>query len=141
MPPIQQALLLKKKFGDLVLDKIPIPNPGPGEIRIKILSSSLNPVDWKIQKHGIFLDEFPAILGSDIAGEVEALGQGVKEFSNGDRVYESSCEATPHYLTYWYTLQIYTRPTLDKFRRVSAICSCSCIQRFQGQCHAVHDVR
>ncbi len=89
MPPIQHALLLKKKFGDLVLDKIPIPNPGPGEIRIKILSSSLNPVDWKIQKHGIFLDEFPAILGSDIAGEVEALGQGVKEFSIGDRVYES----------------------------------------------------
>ncbi len=72
-----------------MLDKIPIPNPGPGEIRIKILSSSLNPVDWKIQKHGIFLDEFPAILGSDIAGEVEALGQGVKEFSIGDRVYES----------------------------------------------------
>lgn len=88
MPPIQQALLLKKKFGDLVLDKIPIPTPGPGEIRVKILSSSLNPVDWKIQKHGIFLDEFPAILGFDIAGEVDELGPGVKEFNVGDRVYD-----------------------------------------------------
>ncbi|KJA25109.1 hypothetical protein HYPSUDRAFT_161272 [Hypholoma sublateritium FD-334 SS-4] len=87
MPPIQQALLLKKKFGDLVLDKISIPTPGPGEIRVKILSSSLNPVDWKIQKHGIFLDEFPAILGSDIAGEVDELGPGVKEFDIRDRVF------------------------------------------------------
>lgn len=86
MPPTQKALLLPKKFGDLVIGDVPIPQPGPGEIRIRILASALNPVDWKVHKEGIFVDTFPAILGGDIAGDVDELGPGVKDFKVGDKV-------------------------------------------------------
>jgi NADPH:quinone reductase-like Zn-dependent oxidoreductase len=87
MPATQKALFLDKKFGNLVINETEIYKPGPGEVLIKIQATSLNPVDWKIQKYGIFLEDFPAILGTDIAGDVEAVGEGVTEFKKGDRVF------------------------------------------------------
>ncbi|KAH9481171.1 Zinc-type alcohol dehydrogenase-like protein C2E1P3.01 [Psilocybe cubensis] len=86
MSPTQKALFLDKKFGNFVLEDTEIYKPGPGEILIKIHATSLNPVDWKIQKLGV-LEKYPAILGTDIAGEVEELGEGVSEFKVGDRVF------------------------------------------------------
>lgn len=53
---------------------------------VKVYATALNPVDWKIQDLGIFVDKFPAILGSDIAGEVVDVGQGVTGFTKGQRV-------------------------------------------------------
>jgi len=53
---------------------------------VKIYATSLNPVDWKVQKYGIFIQTFPAILGTDISGEVEEIGEGVVDFKKGDRV-------------------------------------------------------
>lgn len=50
---------------------------------------ALNPVDWKIQKEGIFLENYPAVVGSDASGEVVELGEGVTSFKKGDRVYAS----------------------------------------------------
>ncbi|KIM40699.1 hypothetical protein M413DRAFT_11538 [Hebeloma cylindrosporum] len=87
MAPSQKVLYLSKRFGDFVVEDAPIYKPGPGEILIKVQATSLNPVDWKIQKYGVFIEEFPAILGTDVAGDVEELGEGVKEFKKGDRVF------------------------------------------------------
>ncbi|KAH9481157.1 Dehydrogenase orsE [Psilocybe cubensis] len=87
MPSTQKALLLEKKFGDFLIKETEIYKPGPGEILIKIQATSLNPVDWKIQKYGIFVEEFPAVIGCDIAGDVEELGEGVIGFKKGDRVF------------------------------------------------------
>ena len=89
MSPSQRALYLDKRFGNFVVQDAPIYKPGPGEILIKIQATSLNPVDWKIQKYGVFVEKFPAILGTDVAGDVEELGEGVNEFKKGDRVYAS----------------------------------------------------
>ncbi|KAF9555142.1 GroES-like protein [Agrocybe pediades] len=86
-PSKQKALVLEKKFGDLVLRDIDVYKPGPGELLIKIHATSLNPVDWKIQKMGLFIENFPFILGTDIAGEVAEVGEGVNEFKVGDRVF------------------------------------------------------
>lgn len=86
MIAIQKALVLNKKFGDLFIQDTEIYKPGPGEILIKIHATSLNPVDWKIQKYGAFLEDYPAILGTDVAGDIEELGEGVTEFKKGDRV-------------------------------------------------------
>ncbi|KAF8193397.1 chaperonin 10-like protein [Pholiota molesta] len=72
MPPTQKALLLPKRFGDLVIGDD--------------FGFCVNPVDWKVHKQGIFVDTFPAILGGDIAGDVDELGPGVKDFKVGDRV-------------------------------------------------------
>ncbi|KAF8173081.1 chaperonin 10-like protein, partial [Pholiota molesta] len=87
MPSTQKALILTKKFGDLVIDEISVPKPGAGEVLVKIIATSLNPVDWKIRKYGIFFEDYPAILGTDVSGEVEEVGEGVIEFKKGDRVF------------------------------------------------------
>ncbi|KAF8910463.1 hypothetical protein CPB84DRAFT_1842479 [Gymnopilus junonius] len=87
MPTKQKAVFLNKKFGEFVLGKNDIPIPGPGDVLVKIKSTSLNPVDWKIQKYGMFAEEFPAVLGTDIAGDIEEVGEGVTEFKKGDKVF------------------------------------------------------
>jgi NADPH:quinone reductase-like Zn-dependent oxidoreductase len=82
----QQALWLESKQ-KLVLGSRHVPKPGPGELLVKVKAAALNPVDWKIQ-NGVFpLDlPLPLILGTDIAGDVQAVGEGVTNFSKGDRV-------------------------------------------------------
>jgi NADPH:quinone reductase-like Zn-dependent oxidoreductase len=45
---------------------------------IKIRSTALNPVDYKIQDTGIFVTRYPVILGVDVAGVVEELEKGVQ---------------------------------------------------------------
>ncbi|KAF6757063.1 chaperonin 10-like protein [Ephemerocybe angulata] len=91
-PTEQKALLLESKFGDFALSSFPVPKAKSGEVLVKIHASGLNPVDWKIQKYGLFLEDFPAILGADVAGEVIELGEGVSEsqVAVGDRVFFQS---------------------------------------------------
>ncbi|KAI5988295.1 chaperonin 10-like protein [Pisolithus marmoratus] len=82
----QKALFLESKQGQLVVRQRPVPTPGPGQLLVKIYATALNPVDWKIQQFGIYVDKYPAILGSDIAGEVVEVGQGITGFTKGQRV-------------------------------------------------------
>ncbi|KAJ3545784.1 hypothetical protein NMY22_g2297 [Coprinellus aureogranulatus] len=86
-PIVQKALLLKEKFGDFVLGEVPIPKPGKDEVLLKIHASALNPVDWKLSKYDYSIEQFPSIRGSDIAGEIVELGEGVTRFALGDRVF------------------------------------------------------
>lgn len=82
----QKALFLESKQGQFVVRQRPVPAPGPGQLLVKVYATALNPVDWKIQELGIFVDKYPAVLGSDIAGEVVEVGQGVTGFTKGQRV-------------------------------------------------------
>lgn len=59
---------------------------GADEVGIKITATAINPVDWKIRDSGYFLSEYPAVLGSDAAGEIVAVGSNVSTLSIGDRV-------------------------------------------------------
>lgn len=68
---------------------MPRPVPAAGQVLVRIKASSVNPLDLKIRsgtaahaKH-----PFPAILGLDLAGTIEALGAGVTGFAVGDDVY------------------------------------------------------
>jgi len=63
-----------------------VSTPGPGEILIKVEAAGLNPIDWKVQTHGVAKQSYPAILGADGAGTVETIGEGVTRFKKGDRV-------------------------------------------------------
>lgn len=74
-----------------VFNKIerPTPAPRPGEVRIKTIATSVNPIDYKI-RNGVaqaLCPPKPAILHGDIAGRIEAVGQGVQHFAQGDPVY------------------------------------------------------
>ena len=70
----QKALLLPAKQGAFEVGITEIYKPGPGDVLVKIKATALNPVDWKIQKYGVYIDKFPAILGTDSAGVVEEVG-------------------------------------------------------------------
>ncbi|PPQ66898.1 hypothetical protein CVT24_008513 [Panaeolus cyanescens] len=85
-PQTQKALLLSEKFGKFVVGDTGVYKAGPGEVLVKVKSVALNPVDWKVQKYGAFIENYPAILGCDIAGDVEEIGEGVEGFKKGDRV-------------------------------------------------------
>ncbi|MFF8788997.1 NADP-dependent oxidoreductase [Streptomyces sp. NPDC015125] len=69
---------------------LPQPEPGPGEVLVRLSAAGLNPVDWKIAD-GMFGDAvpaaFPLVMGSDGAGEVLAIGNGVRRFTVGDAVF------------------------------------------------------
>ena len=83
----QKALVLGSLGGEFAVKNVPVPTPGPGQILVKILASALNPVDWKIPVYKLsYVQNYPAILGSDTAGTVEAVGEGVTAFKKGDRV-------------------------------------------------------
>jgi NADPH:quinone reductase-like Zn-dependent oxidoreductase len=66
------------------------PTPGPDELLVRVQATSVNPIDWKIRA-GYMKDfiplSFPATLGFDISGTVEAAGSGVKRFKAGDDIY------------------------------------------------------
>ncbi|KAK7049307.1 hypothetical protein VNI00_005908 [Paramarasmius palmivorus] len=83
----QKALFIKEKQGPYVVETRDIPRPQPGELLVKVKATGLNPVDFAIQAFGIIIQDYPTILGLDIAGDVEEIGEGVQGFTKGDRVF------------------------------------------------------
>ncbi|MEW2168241.1 NADP-dependent oxidoreductase [Streptomyces sp. NPDC007084] len=75
---------------DLVIEEVPDPHPGPGEIRIRVAAAGVNPIDWKLRAgdlREIFPVELPAVPGRDAAGVVDETGEGVEGVSVGERVF------------------------------------------------------
>ena len=79
-------------FGDvdqLELREVPEPKTGPGEVKVRVVATSINPIDWKLRegmKRPGMLLELPAVLGRDASGEVVEVGPGVTRFGPGARV-------------------------------------------------------
>src|SRR6188472_2565319 len=72
----------------LELVERPIPEPGDGEVRIRVAVSAVNPTDWK-SRSGAFggAPLEPTVPNHDGAGVVDELGAGVTELTVGDRVW------------------------------------------------------
>ncbi|KIK55209.1 hypothetical protein GYMLUDRAFT_47960 [Collybiopsis luxurians FD-317 M1] len=83
----QHALILEGKQQPFVISKRLIPQAAPGELVVKVEAVALNPVDWKIQSSGFIVSSYPAVLGTDIAGDIEQVGEGVKGWEKGDRIF------------------------------------------------------
>ncbi|CAA7058744.1 unnamed protein product [Microthlaspi erraticum] len=69
--------------------EVPVPSPKSNEVLLKVEATSLNPIDYKIQRGmiwPIYPRKFPCIPATDIAGEVIEVGSGVKNFKAGDKV-------------------------------------------------------
>lgn len=73
---------------DIRLETKPIPEPGPGEVVVKIGAALTCGTDFKAyrQGHKVLLGDYPSPFGHELAGTVSALGQGVKNVKEGDRV-------------------------------------------------------
>jgi len=71
----------------------PEPSAGPGQVRVAVRAAGINPIDSKIL-HGFMAEvmplTLPAGLGSDLAGVVDQVGEGVTEYEVGDEVLGSS---------------------------------------------------
>lgn len=73
----------------LVVREAPEPSAGPGEVKVRIVATSINPIDWKLRagaRRPAMTLELPAILGRDAAGEVVEVGPGVTRLRVGARV-------------------------------------------------------
>lgn len=72
----------------LKLDELPDPKPGPSQVLLRVHAAGVNPVDTYIRsgKYAT-LPKLPYIPGTDAAGTIEALGDGVTQWKVGDRVY------------------------------------------------------
>jgi len=66
-------------------DDIPVPEPGAGEVRIRVEAAGLNFIDT-YQRSGLYAVPLPFTLGAEVAGVVSAVGAGVTELAIGDRV-------------------------------------------------------
>jgi NADPH:quinone reductase-like Zn-dependent oxidoreductase len=78
----------------LRLDEVPLPSPAARQVRVKIAATSINLSDWETlwgsplyARLGGLRKPARAILGSDIAGWIDAVGAGVTRFRPGDEVY------------------------------------------------------
>ncbi|RGP79805.1 hypothetical protein FLONG3_2119 [Fusarium longipes] len=80
------ASLLLAKQGLLTLGQRPIPTPGQGELLVRNEVVAANPSDWKVQTFGVMIENFPAVIGSELSGVVVSVGPGVTRFKPGDRV-------------------------------------------------------
>ena len=69
----------------LSYEEVEIPDPGPGEARVKLAASGVNFIDV-YQRTGLYPGDVPRTLGLEGAGEVDAVGEGVEDLSPGDYV-------------------------------------------------------
>lgn len=87
-----RAEIIEKFGGPEVLKSavLPKPEPGPGQLLVRVFACGVNPVDYKIRKGLLPMEfPFPLILGYDVSGVVEAVGPDVHDFRPGDEVFYS----------------------------------------------------
>ena len=87
-----KAIRIHKYGGPDVLqyEDAPRPKPQADEVLIRLHAAGVNPIDWKVREgdtKDFWPRKFPLILGWDLSGVVEDLGEGVSQFKLGDEVY------------------------------------------------------
>jgi NADPH:quinone reductase-like Zn-dependent oxidoreductase len=81
-----QAVLIRETGGPevLSLEEVDRPEPGDGEVLIRVRAASVNPTDWK-SRRGLSQTELPGVLGRDASGTVET--SRAEGFAEGDEVF------------------------------------------------------
>src|SRR3954453_21080598 len=89
-----RAVQFVESFGGpeaLDLREVPVPDVGPGQIRVRVIAAGLNPMDWFMTSDADTAARFglslPTGFGTDYAGVVDQVGDGVSGFAPGDRVF------------------------------------------------------
>lgn len=89
MEPSMKAAVVNEPDAPFRVTQIARPQPAAGQVLIRIKASGVNPLDTKIRagRAPHAQQPLPAVLGLDLAGVIEALGDGVTAFRIGDEVY------------------------------------------------------
>ena len=87
-----RAMIYRTYGGPERLELVDIgrPSPGPGQVLVRVIASSVNPVDWKLASGRLRLFmpvKLPLVPGFDVAGDIAELGRGVTGYTIGDRVH------------------------------------------------------
>ncbi|KAK5789554.1 hypothetical protein VI817_008677 [Penicillium citrinum] len=87
MSKTHQAAITSQKGEALTITNRPTPSPGPNELLIEVHALALNPVDHYQRDTGVFITEYPTILGSDVAGIIIETGSSTRSaLKRGTRV-------------------------------------------------------
>jgi NADPH:quinone reductase-like Zn-dependent oxidoreductase len=85
-----RAITVSRYGAPPTLTEVPEPRPGPRELLIRVQVAGVNPMDRQIADGALestMPAHFPLVLGADLAGVVEALGEGASRFSPGDELF------------------------------------------------------
>src|SRR6202790_1544499 len=94
----------------LKLEEVPTPKPSPGQVLVRVHAAGVNPYDTYMRAGTYAIKPpLPYTPGSDAAGAVEAVGEGVKKVKPGDRVYTAKT-VTGAYAEYALTLESQVHP-------------------------------
>lgn len=86
----QMQAIIQNELGGpevLHLEQVDVPQPGLGEVRIRVHAAGINPADAMNRQTGVFSGAVPFTLGWDVSGTVDAVGPGVTLFQPGDEVF------------------------------------------------------
>ncbi|MGX9889226.1 NADP-dependent oxidoreductase [Streptomyces sp. NPDC002276] len=102
MSPAQARAVRFDEYGDrdvLYVTEVPMPSPAAGEVLVEVRAAGVNPGEAAIRSGAmreLFPATFPSGQGSDLAGVVTALGEGVTDFGVGDEVLGFSWQRSSH---------------------------------------------
>jgi NADPH2:quinone reductase len=107
----------------LKLEEVPTPKPAAGQVLVRIHAAGVNPYDTYMRS-GTYAQKppLPYTPGSDAAGVIEAVGEGVKKVKPGDRVYTAKT-ITGAYAEYALTLeeQVHSLPAKINFNQGAGV--------------------
>ncbi len=131
--------MVYSKYGPpevLQIKEVEKPIPGDNEVLIKIYAVSLNASDWELLRgkplyariRGLIKPKY-RILGSDIAGEIVAVGQKVKKFQPGDKVFGDIIESMGGFAGYVCASEklLTRKPDSLTFEQAAALPQAACI--------------
>jgi propanol-preferring alcohol dehydrogenase len=102
MSHMMRAVVIARYGGALEATRCTVPLPGPGEVLVHVRASGLCSTDLHLLSGRQPLGTLPRIIGHELAGEVAALGDGVTQWREGDRVtatIDVTCGRCRHCLT------------------------------------------
>ncbi|KAJ3041399.1 hypothetical protein HDV00_009378 [Rhizophlyctis rosea] len=126
MVQLTEALLAKQSgpLSDvLYVDSVPRPVPKPNQVVVRVRSTAVNPVDWKLVVHASFFNvtTWPKPIGFDVSGIVEEVGEGVTEFAVGDEVWARAAEGGFAEYTVADAIQTFKKPNNLTFDQAATL--------------------
>ncbi|KPM41141.1 hypothetical protein AK830_g5445 [Neonectria ditissima] len=85
-PTLHTASILSAPKAQLEIGARKTPRISSDEVLIKVTASAINPIDWKLRDEFGSILNYPTVLGSNAAGVIVSVGDGITDFAVGDRV-------------------------------------------------------